>query len=421
MNKNHFMLVLLIVLVSACTTYQPYEPTGEVVNEINLIEEVSEEETAVEEITEGETMVEEPVEELEDILQEILGEVEEPEVIQEPPTEVDITATEGDLIDLMPFVMDPDGDAITVSFTEPFDEEGMWQTGVGDEGFYSLIVSATDHKDSFVPLQMTVTVLPANKPPVINIGDSIEFNEGDLINIDADIYDEDDEEIVVMYSGWMTSRSYKSNYDDAGEYEVTIRADDGMEIVSKTVKVVVNDVNRKPTLTLLNEPSIEVTEGETVELIAEAKDPDGDTLEIMYSEPLDDKGQWKTQKGDAGTYELFVTASDGVNEVKNNVLLEVMKRNEPPVIESVTITPEKVVLKKPGDEVTIKLKVVANDADGDDFTVKFSGFMDSDEKTVKYGEKGGLKTVKVIVNDGKDSVTKEVSFEMNNWPCFECK
>ena len=47
--------------------------------------------------------------------------------------------------------------------------------------------------------------------------------------------------------------------------------------------------------------------------------------------------------------------------------------------------------------------------------------MTSDEKTVTYGEKGGVKTVTVTVSDGEESDTAELSFNMNNWPCFDCQ
>ncbi len=431
MNKKYALLALLVLMIfviSSCSTYKPYEAnanpaTGHAVNS-NEGEQAKNENTKLEENTnEGE----EPVKELENILEEIL---EEENKANETLTEekntsnnkkIDIIATEGDLIDLKPFVIDPDGDNVTIGFTAPFDKNGVWQTKIGDAGFYSLIVTATDNKDSFVTKQIKISVLPANRPPVINIADTLTFKEGDLIKLNPDIYDEDKDEVVVTYSGWMNSSIYQSNYDDAGEYKVKIKADDSHTIVTKDINIVVKDVNRKPVLELLNKPSIKVVEGDLVEIKANAYDPDGNEVTLKFSEPLDSNGKWKTKKGDAGTYELYVTASDGANTVKSTVLLEVLKKNEPPVIDSITVSPEKVVLKKPGDTVTIKLDVKAHDEDGDKITLTYSGFMDSAEKVVKYGEKGGTKKVIVKASDGKDTVSKEISFEMNNWPCFDCQ
>jgi predicted secreted protein len=153
----------------------------------------------------------------------------------------------------------------------------------------------------------------------------------------------------------------------------------------------------------------------------ETSDPDGDKVKLTFASPLDATGKWQTKAGDKGSREVKITASDGVNEVTQEVLLEVMKKNTAPVISSVTLTPTDVVLKKPGDKVTLKIKVDATDADKDSLKITYSGFMTSAEKVVAYGEKGGTKKVTVTVSDGKESVSKDITFEMNNWPCFDCK
>ncbi len=440
-RKSLFVLVtILVLMISACTTYEykPYEetPTGEVVSEPEVSEEVSQEplaeevsgEEPLEELPEEELEEEVPEEEVpEELPEEELGEVEEiPEEVEETTEEklegeADVVAFEGDLIDLKPYVMDPDGDLVTLGYTSPFDEKGMWQTKEGDAGFYSVIVTATDGKDSFVTKQMTVKVLVRNKPPVFGIADTLEFNEGDFIEIDPLITDEDGDDVVVTYSGWMSSRTYQTTFEDAGEYIVTIKADDGVVRVSKDVSIIVNDVNREPSLTLLTEPRIEVTEGDQVQVEVETNDPDGDELTVSYSEPLDENGEWQTEAGDAGSYEVEITVSDGVNEVTQEVLIEVLKRNTPPVIESVSVTPEYVELKKPGDEVSVSINVVASDADDDELTITYSGYMEEPEMTIPYGTPGGVKTVTVTVSDGTDIVSEEVSFEINNWPCFECQ
>lgn len=417
MNKKILLFsIVIMILATACTQYQyePLEPTGNVVTDIDTIDvdmdNVQEDIEGNQEIEEVGETPEVPVEETE----------EEPEVILE--SEVDVVAFEGDLIDLKPYVMDPDGDEVDLGFTLPFDEKGIWQTEEGDAGFYSIIVTATDNKDSFVTRQMTVNVLIRNKPPVIKIEDTLEFDEGDLVEINPDITDEDGDEVIVIYSGWLgNTKTYQTKYDEAGTYLVTIRADDGKEIVSKDVTVVINNVNRKPNFSLLTDARIVATEGDLVKIEASAEDPDGDEVSFLYKEPFDENGEWQTEKGDAGTFKTSVIATDGENNVETELLIEILKLNEPPVIESLTVMPEEVVLKKPGDSVDIKIEVVASDPDGDELEITYSGYMTSDAKTVSYGEKGGLKVVTVTVSDGKDSVSKDISFNMNNWPCFDCQ
>jgi hypothetical protein len=385
MRKNLLLLVLVMLfVVTACTTYEykPYDPTGEVTGEIGSDNLSSENKT--------------------------------------PAQQFDITAYEGDLIDLKPAVIDPDGDEITLGFTAPFDEKGEWQTKEGDEGQYSVIVTATDNKDSFVTKQIRILVVSRNRAPAIEIADKFDFNEGDLIELAPKIDDEDPSIVTVTYSGWMNTNTYQTTYEDAGSYKVTIMADDGKNRVSKDLSIVVADVNRKPELNL-ESSEITITEGQTAEIKAQATDPDGLPVELTFSEPFSKSGKWETEKGSKGEYTATVTASDGVNEVSKEVKIIVEKRNTPPVIESLSISPEMVILKQPGDKVTLKVDVVASDPDGDELTYKFEGFMDSTEKTVEYGEPGGVKKVSVTVSDGQDFVNKAVTFEINNWPCFDCK
>lgn len=424
-KKFAIVLLFLTLFIAGCTTYEPAteQVTGEVIIEPEDTEVPNGGEPAVEEVPgsleENEEVAGEGTEEAtEEIVEEETAEEElEPTVEEEVPG---IVKYEGDLIDLKPYVMDPDGDLVDLGYTSPFNSEGVWQTEEGDAGHYSLIVTATDNKDSFVTKQITLDVLPLNNPPVINIGDKVEFDEGDLVKLNPDVYDEDGDEVVVIYSGWMDTKTYQSTYDDAGEYDVKIRADDSKAIVSKDIKVLINDVNRKPELKL-GEYKLSGTEGDLLEIEVETMDADGDDLEIEFSEKFDSDGKWQTKVGDAGSYEIEVKVTDGKNVVTSEVLVELEKKNNAPVIKSVKVSPEEVVLKKPGDKVTIMLETEATDADGDELTYSYSGFMDSSEKTVAYGEKGGLKTVTITVSDGKDSVSTEVSFEMNNWPCFDCQ
>ncbi len=427
MDKRILVVFPLVIIIAACTPYKPYVPTGEVIvplGEIaagNATGEVLQE-VKVEEVKPKEKAEEaKPEEKAEESKPEEKAEakpLQGKELIQ--GLKADISAYEGDLIDLKPFVKDPDGDQVKLGYTAPFDQNGIWQTKVGDEGFYSVIVTATDNKESFVTKQIILRILVKNKPPVIKIADRLEFAEGDLIRLNPEISDVDGDEVVVIYSGWMDSKAYQTTYEDAGIYAVNIRADDGREIVSKNVTVVVRPFNRKPEIKMLSSPRLQAVEGDLVEIKAVASDPDGDSVSFKFTAPFDEKGRWQTKAGDAGTQKIRVTAGDGTDEVVNEVLVEVAKKNAPPAIKSITVTPNEVVLKKPGDTVKIEIKVDAADPDGDALKYTFAGFMDATEKTVRYGEKGGQKKVTVTVSDGKDSVSQDISFDMNNWPCFEC-
>jgi hypothetical protein len=90
-----------------------------------------------------------------------------------------VTAYEGEMIALRPAVYDPDGDYVTVSVSEPFSPDGLWQTSVGDSGLYTVFVYASDgvalSKQPVIvqilplphaPVQYQ-PVYPAPQPPVI--------------------------------------------------------------------------------------------------------------------------------------------------------------------------------------------------------------------------------------------------------------
>jgi hypothetical protein len=219
----------------------------------------------------------------------------------------------------------------------------------------------------------------------------------------------------------MTTNKYQTTFSDSGEHTVTIVASDGVSTVSKDVSIVVNEVNRKPLVIIMSGPRIQATEGDLVKIGVEATDPDNDTLTITYSEPFNQYGEWQTAEGDAGNYVVNISVSDGTNDITNQVLVEVKRKNTPPVIESIMVIPDYVVLKKPGDEVSLRIEVNAKDPDGDKLTITYSGFTTTAERIIKYGEPGGTKTVTVTVSDATDQVSQNVTFEMNNWPCFDCQ
>src|SRR3989338_3573420 len=78
----------------------------------------------------------------------------------------------------------------------------------------------------------------------------------------------------------------------------------------------------------------EINETEKLSIGLEAEDPDADKLTYTFTEPLDKKGEWQTNYGDAGEYKTIISVSDGVNEASEEVLIIVHKKEEKPVIGS---------------------------------------------------------------------------------------
>ncbi len=50
----------------------------------------------------------------------------------------------------------------------------------------------------------------------------IAVNEGDTVTLNPTATDPDGDALTYTYSGWMTSASYTTGYNDAGTYTVTV-------------------------------------------------------------------------------------------------------------------------------------------------------------------------------------------------------
>lgn len=322
------------------------------------------------------------------------------------------TFIEGENAKLSAKANDKDNDQVTFKYTSPLDENGEWQTKEGDAGTYYVTVTASDGK-SELSKKVKLVILPKNQPPTIEIAETISAKEGETFSLEPKVTDPEGEKIIVSYSGWMTTATKELGYNDAGLYFVKITATDGAMSVSKDVKVVVDNVNRAPLIN--NVPDLVVLEGDKVKVPAKAIDADGDNLTYLYlGAPIDAEGIWQTKIGDAGTYKVSVTASDGIAKDTKEFLLVVKMNNKAPVI---TIQNEMLFTVNKGETKTIKLEPVVTDGDGDKVTLTYSGWMTSAAKEATY-EDGGSHTVTIIADDGKEKTTMDVSIVINRPPEF---
>ncbi len=322
-----------------------------------------------------------------------------------------VEVVEGDIVsfDSLP-EKDADGDIITYTFTSPLDQQGNWNTEEGDEGEYVITISASDSK-STTRQDVLIVVSPLNLPPVIDVPSVIRVNEGELIELSPDVSDPEHQEVTITYTGWMRASSYMTSFEDAGTYTVTVTASDGKKSASKDVTIVVSDVNRKPELSF--EPEIVVTEGDVVFVDVEAADPDGDDVTVSFEHPLDEDGTWQTAVGDAGSYSLAVEADDSKTTVSRDVLITVLKKNKPPVFDS--LERNVLVTVYPGAMALVELVPLYSDPDGDVVTVRYSGWMTEPLKRVSY-EDGGVFTVTITLSDGDWEVSENVTVTVNRAP-----
>ena len=334
-----------------------------------------------------------------------------------PTTDVDeedvaftVTVVEGELISLDLEAVDPDGDTIEYTFTTPLSAQGRWQTQIGDEGRYLTTITASDGKLS-TSEDVLLVIERANRPPVIECLDALAIQEGEDLVVDCNIYDEEGDSILVSYEGWTTSSLKTTSFDDAGDYTVLVRATDGNEESTKTIDVTVKNVNRAPSIAPVDD--LTIMETTTVSISPTTADEDGDEVTLSYSSPLDNNGEWVTTDGDAGTYEISVTASDGSATATESFTITVTQINTAPVLKDIDN-----INVKEGE--TIKLPVNAYDPEGDELTISYSGFMDDEEYTATYNDAGSYEQT-VTVSDGVLSTTQTFTIDIedeNRAPVF---
>ncbi len=391
------LLVLLLVVISGCQT------TEEVALDKNLVclpaEELVELEPdeGLEEVIPGLTdIVELPVVEEEPVVEEVVEEPVVEDVVEEKEYAAVKTFSEGDLVVLDPQATDPDNDQVTFTFSSPLDGEGEWQTEKGDAGEYEVSVVASDGIDS-VTKYVLLVIETSNSAPVLLVND-VSFNEGDLVKLDVDVSDADGDSVSVVYSIPLDEDGeWQTGYDDSGKYKISVDATDGINSVTETITLTINNVNRAPVLEPIEH--IAVLEGEKVEVDVEVEDPDSDDLTFTYTEPLDNEGEWQTEVGDAGSYVSTVSVSDGESLVEKAVSIIVNKLNNAP-----TLSVEGVVVQETD---LVKLDPEVFDSDGDDIVVTYSGVLSDGEWQTGYDDAGEY-SVTVTATDGTETVSVDV-------------
>ncbi len=143
-----------------------------------------------------------------------------------------MTVNESDLVIITANATDADNDTLTYSINDTgFEQNGSvftWQTGYTDAGVYVFEVTASDGFSAETDSQnITVTVNNINSAPVLDVIDNITVYEGDTVSIDPSASDAENDTLNYSYSGWMSSDSYATDYDDAGTHTVTVSVSDG--------------------------------------------------------------------------------------------------------------------------------------------------------------------------------------------------
>ncbi|MCQ9206769.1 MAG: hypothetical protein NG740_02665 [Omnitrophica bacterium] len=195
-----------------------------------------------------------------------------------------VTANEVDLVSITPVTFDPDGDALTVTFTSPLKDDGTWQTTYDDAGTYTVTATVSDSSltdsESF-----TIEVRNVNRPPVIEpIEDITDKKEGDLITLSVSASDPDGDDVTISYPAPFDSNgTWQTSYTDNGNYALTVTASDGDLTSQVSFNLTVANVNGPPSVTISSDKS-NVSPGDEFIVTVMAEDPDGDELKLTLTQ-----------------------------------------------------------------------------------------------------------------------------------------
>ncbi|MDD3905374.1 MAG: toxin TcdB middle/N-terminal domain-containing protein [Candidatus Omnitrophica bacterium] len=191
----------------------------------------------------------------------------------------DITVRENELVQVAPTVFDPDGDALTITYSAPLNDTGSWQTSYKDSGAYKITATVSDGTLK-ASSAFNITVKNVNRPPVIDTIAGVTVNEGDVVKLNVTARDPDGDNVTIDYPNPLDSDgSWQTTYKDAGSYSFTVTASDGDLSSTSEANVTVNPINAAPLVRLYSDKtSLSANEEFTVYLLAQ--DPDGDQLTL---------------------------------------------------------------------------------------------------------------------------------------------
>lgn len=157
----------------------------------------------------------------------------------------DITVKEGEEVKVTPRASDPNGDKVTISFSDPM-KEGQWKTDHTSAGDYQVTVTASDGElESKETYQLKVT--DVNVLPEISGVDDVTIKEGETVRLEPQVSDKDNDVLQTTISDPVGDDGvWETTFTDHGRYPVTITVKDGKDTVTKTVSVMVTDVNVPP-------------------------------------------------------------------------------------------------------------------------------------------------------------------------------
>ncbi len=305
------------------------------------------------------------------------------------------TVGEGQTLQFSISATDPDGNALTYSASNlptgatfaPATGTFSWTPGYNQAGTYpNVLFTVTDNGTP--PLSaseaITITVGNVNRAPILNSIGPKSVNEGDTLTFTIAATDPDGDSLTYEASNLPTGAQFdkatmtftwKPTYSQAGSYQnIIFSVTDGSAIASEAITITVGNANRPPVLNPIGTKNI--NEGQLLEFMVTAQDPDNDTLLFSAGNlptdagfnPATQKFSWTPNFGQAGNYTVTFTVTDNGSPALSDyetITITVGHVNRPPVLDAIG---NKTV--KEGETLTFSIS--ATDPDQDPLTYSAS-------------------------------------------------
>lgn len=285
----------------------------------------------------------------------------------------DVYINEGDTFVLQLPEVDPDGDVLSYTYSDLF-EDGIYTPEYEDAGIYQVGITASDSKEE-VTFDVIVHVIDTNRKPVVFLQDLVYAHEGETVSYHLDVQDPDSDTLtfelvnpvegMVLDNGtlqWTIPYDFvPRSYYDMVQQRLYFTVNDSEFVEEGFIDLFVVHTNMAPRLESVDEMSVQ--EGEQLWVYMNATDFDGDTLEYSLVGSVDKNGRTLGFDSAGKRYFLAVT-SDGYTDVSSLVFVNVDDVNRAPELRV-----KSSYSLKEGESFTLSLDVVDEDYDAVQFSL----------------------------------------------------
>ncbi len=357
------------------------------------------------------------------------------------PPEFDIISPqvvdENQILLFMLSASDPDGDnliynSIGLPIGSSFDsatKEFTWTPDYDQAGTHVAEFSVTDG-DLSDTLTVEIAVMDVNRTPTLEpLQAEYSVNENEVFIISLDASDPDQDALsLTMQPALEGARidnqilSWLPSFEQAGVYEVTFTVSDGDLSDQQTTTLIVNNINRAPVFEPIGNQEVE--EGESLSIILNASDPDGDDLTFTSSDLPDgssiggENGNiflWSPTHTQSGVYEVTITVTDSQLTGSQMSEITVVNINRAPVLDPI----ENQSIQE-GE--TLEIQLSGTDPDGDALTYSASNLPEGANFSSASGlfqwtptfDQNGTYILIFVVSDGELTDSQEATLTVIN-------